>query len=179
MIRLDVGMSPATWGVWLGCLVPSIAVLHVPLLALSWMLFTSAEMPGLGLLMLLPVLALDALLAAVIVHHYTSAFWLDGRVLIRRTVTGRRYCDLSVAHVGAESAQPQWAGAAVQVLPRLVAQVPGHPPVRMWLRDPARKGALLPPHQLAALAQAIDPALAHPVARRLWDLASDPLGGAL
>ncbi|WP_146087551.1 hypothetical protein [Thermomonospora echinospora] len=54
---------------------------------------------------------------------------------------------------------------------------PGHAPVRMWLREPARKGALLPQKQLVALAQAIDPTMQHPVARRLHELAADPLGG--
>ncbi|XRQ04117.1 hypothetical protein ACN3XK_47155 [Actinomadura welshii] len=65
------------------------------------------------------------------------------------------------------------------MLPRLVVRAPGRAPVRMWLREPARGGALLPSGQLALLARAVDPDLRHPVAGRLWELASDPLRGVL
>ncbi len=179
MIRLDVGLSPSGWGVWLGCMVPTFAVLSLLMLVPGWLFLTSSEIPAVGLVLVLPALLLDVFLVAALAHHYRNAFWLDGRVLVRRTLTGRTRYDLTLAHVGAESAQPQWAGTATQVLPRLIVQLPGRPPLRMWLRDPARKSALLPPHQLAALAQAIDPTLHHPVAHRLWTLSSDPFGGTL
>lgn len=176
MLRLQVGPPAAVWVVWLGCLAPVVALLSVVIGALGWMLLSSEDM-ALGVLVLLPIVLLDAFIGLMMVQHYRSAYWLDGRVLVRRVMLGRRRYDLTAAHVSADSAQPVWSSWRGGVLPRLVVQVPGQPPARMWLRDPARGGALLPPAQLAALAQAIDPGLRHPVARRLWELSASPLGG--
>ncbi|SNS54112.1 hypothetical protein SAMN05443665_1005259 [Actinomadura meyerae] len=177
-IRLDVGLPAAMWGLWLGCLVPVVALLSVVMAAVGWMLLSSEE-KALAVLVLLPFLLLDGFIGLLLVQHYRTAYWLDGRVLVRRGIRGRRRYDLTAAHVSADTAQPVWTNWRGGVLPRLVVQVGGHAPARMWLRDPARGGALLPPAQLAALAQAIDPGLRHPVARRLWELAADPLRGAL
>ncbi|MEV4670179.1 MULTISPECIES: hypothetical protein [Actinomadura] len=178
MIRLNVGFPAAMWVLWLGCLVPILALLSAVIGAVGWM-FLSSEDKALGVLILLPILLLDALCGLILVQHYRNTYWLDGRVLVRRGVRGRKRYDLTAAHVSADSAQPVWTNWRGGVLPRLVVQVPGRAPAKMWLRDPARGGAMLPPAQLAALAQAIDPGFQHPVARRLWELAADPLGGAI
>lgn len=153
MLRLQVGPPAAVWVVWLGCLAPVVALLSVVIGALGWMLLSSEDM-ALGVLVLLPIVLLDAFIGLMMVQHYRSAYWLDGRVLVRRVMLGRRRYDLTAAHVSADSAQPVWSSWRGGVLPRLVVQVPGHEPVKMWLRDPARGGALLPPGQLAVLAQA-------------------------
>ncbi|TDC63163.1 hypothetical protein E1200_23290 [Actinomadura sp. GC306] len=179
MIRLDVGMPGVMWGVWLGCLVPVIALVNLLFGALGWMFLTSSEVPGVGLVFLVPMLLIDVLVVGTLAVQYRAAYWLDGRVLVRRLMFGRRTYDLAAAHVGAETARPVWTNWRGGVLPRLVVQVPGTAPARVWLRDPSRGGALLPPGQLAALARAIDPDLRHPVAVRLWELASDPLRGAV
>ncbi|WP_329238649.1 hypothetical protein OG417_36205 [Actinoallomurus sp. NBC_01490] len=128
-----------------------------------------------GVLFLLFLVVANSIFVVSLARHYGRAFWLDGRVLIRRSVTGRKYYDLSVAHVRAESVAPRLSS---HPFPRLVVEQPGRTPVRLWLREPARKGALLPPGQLVALARAIDPGMRHPIARRLYELAADPLGGA-
>jgi hypothetical protein len=179
MIRLDVGMPGSMWAVWLGCLVPVVALVNLLLGALGWMFLTSSELPGVGVCFLLPLLMIDVLVVLTLVLQYRNAYWLDGRVLVRRLLFGRRTYDLAAAEVGAETAEPVWTNWRGGVLPRLVVRVPGTAPARIWLRDPSRGGALLPPDQLAALARAIDPDLRHPVARRLWELASDPLSGVV
>lgn len=176
MIRLEVGPPAAMWVLWLGCLVPVVAVLSVVIGALGWMLLSSEDV-ALGVLILLPVVLLDAFIGLMLVQYYRNTYWLDGRVLVRRVIMGQRRYDLTAAYVSADSAQPLWSSWRGGVLPRLVVQVPGQAPAKMWLRAPDRGGALLPPAQLAALAQAIDPGLQHPVARRLWELAANPLGG--
>jgi hypothetical protein len=145
--------------------------------ALALMFLTSSEVGQVGLLVMFPVLLLDLFIALLLLQHYRNTFWLDGRVLVRRLVFGRCRYDLSAARVSAESVQPVWTNWRGGVLPRLVVHVPGGAPAKVWLRDPARQGALLPPAQLAALARAIDPDLRHPIAGRLWQLASDPLNG--
>ncbi|TDB94390.1 hypothetical protein [Actinomadura sp. 7K534] len=179
MIRLDVGMPGSMWGVWLGCLVPVIALVNLLFGALAWMFFTASELPAVGAFFLLPLLLIDALVVLTLVLQYRNAYWLDGRIIVRRLLFGRRTYDLAAAHVSAETARPAWTNWRGGVLPRLVVQVPGTAPARIWLRDPSRGGALLPPGQLAALARAVDPDLRHPVAGRLWELASDPLRGAV
>ncbi len=178
MIRLNVGPPGPMWALWLGCLVPVTALVSLVVGALGIMLLTSEDMM-LGVVVLLPIVLLDALIGLMLVEHYRSAFWLDGRVLVRRSVLGRQRYDLTAAYVSADSARPVWSSWRGGVLPRLTVQVPGRKPTRLWLRAPARGGALLPPAQLAALAQAIDPTVRHPVARRLWELASTPFGGTL
>lgn len=167
------------WAAWLGCLIPVIAVASIAVGAVAWLFISSSELGMVGVLLLLPLLILDVSIALLLVHHYRNTYWLDGRILVRRVIVGRRSYDLSAARISAESAQPVWTTWRGGALPRLVVQVPGRAPVRLWLRDPARGGALLPPDQLAALARAIDPGLRHPVASRLQELASDPLGGIL
>ncbi|NVI91986.1 hypothetical protein [Actinomadura sp. BRA 177] len=178
MIRLNVGLPGPMWVLWLGCLVPVTALVSLVVGALGLMLLMSEDMM-LSVLALLPIVLLDALIGLMLVQHYRSAFWLDGRVLVQRSLLGRQRYDLTAAYVSADSAQPVWSSYRGGVLPRLVVQVPGRKPARLWLRAPARGGALLPPAQLAALAQAIDPTLQHPVARRLWELAYTPFGGTL
>lgn len=175
MVRLDVGPPPSLWAAWLGCLIPVIVLLNVALGVVAWLFLTSSEVGVVGALLLLPLLIVDALVAVLLIQHYRSTFWLDGRILIRRVIPGRRNYDLAAAHISTESALPMWTAWRGGVLPCLVVRVPGRAPVKLWLRDPARRGARLPPDQLAVLARAIDPGLWHPVARRLWELASDPL----
>ncbi|GAA0601007.1 MULTISPECIES: hypothetical protein [Thermomonosporaceae] len=179
MIRLHVGMPRSMRVVWLGCLVPLIALANLMLGALGWMFLTSSEVPGVGAFFLLMLLLIDVLVVLTLALQYRNAYWLDGRVLVRRLLFGRRTYDLRAAHVAAETATPVWTNWRGGVLPRLVVRAPGTAPARIWLRDPSRGGALLPPDQLAALARAIDPDLRHPVARRLWELASDPLRGVV
>ncbi|WP_396454082.1 hypothetical protein, partial [Actinomadura sp.] len=111
--------------------------------ALGVMLLTSEDMM-LGVVVLLPIVLLDALIGLMLVEHYRSAFWLDGRVLVRRSVLGRQRYDLTAAYVSADSARPVWSSWRGGVLPRLTVQVPGRKPTRLWLRAPARGGALLP-----------------------------------
>ncbi|MFA1540983.1 hypothetical protein [Actinomadura monticuli] len=177
MLRLDAGLERSMWGVWLGCFLPLTGLANLLVGAIGLMFLTSSEVPVVGVLTLLPLLLLDALVALLLLQHYRNAYWLDGRVLVRRSVLGRRRYDLAAAQVTAENVQPVWTNWRGGALPRLVVQVPGGAPAKLWLRDPARGGALLPPDQLAALARAIDPSLRHPVAQRLWHLASDPLPG--
>lgn len=179
MVRLDVGLPGSMWAVWLGCFIPMIALVTLGVAAIGLMFLTSSEMPVVGVLITLPVLILDVFIALLLVQHYRNTYWLDGRILVRRVVFGRRSYDFSAAHVSAETAQPVWTNWRGGALPRLVVQVPGSAPVRIWLRAPDRGGALLPPDQLALLARAVDPELRHPVARRLWELASDPLRGVV
>ena len=177
MLRLDVGPPGSFWVVWLGCLIPLLLLANLGFAAIGLMFLTASEFGWIGVSMLLLPLLPDALIGVILVQHYRNAYWLDGRVLVRRTVFGRRHYDLQAAAVRAESVRPEMVNWRGGVLPRLVVQVPGSAPARMWLRDPSRRGALLPPVQLAALARAIDPDLRHPVAARLWQMASDPLPG--
>lgn len=180
MIRLDVGLPRSKWVVQLGCMLPCLLFLDLILAAFSF-LFISwgksmhnlAVIPGVALLLFLAVV--NSIVVVSLARQYGKACWLDGRILIRRSVTGRKYYDLSVAHVRAESVAPPLSS---HPFPRLVVEQPGRTPMKMWLREPARKGTLFPPEQLVALAQAIDPVVQHPVARRLYELAADPLGGA-
>ncbi|MFA1544671.1 hypothetical protein [Actinomadura chokoriensis] len=179
MLRLDVGLPRSMWTVWLSCLLPTIALANLMVGAISLMFLTSSEFGVIGVFLLLPLLILDVFIALMLLHHYRDASWLDGRVLVRRLVFARRRYDLAAAQVSAESVQPVWTNWRGGVLPRLVVQVPGRAPAKLWLRDPARRGALLPSAQLAALARAIDPDLRHPIAGKLWQLASDPLPGII
>ncbi|WP_190868594.1 hypothetical protein [Actinomadura sp. RB99] len=174
MLRLNIGPPRSMWIAWLGCLAPMTALLNLALGALCGAFITDGELRIIGVLMLLPLLLLDGLVALMSVQYYRGAFWLDGRVLVRRVLPGHRRYDLSTARITVESAEPAWTSWRGGVLPRLVVQEPGGPSVRMWLRDPARRGALLPPDQLTALAQAIDPRLQHPIATHLHHLAANP-----
>ncbi|MFD0902033.1 hypothetical protein [Actinomadura sediminis] len=179
MIRLGTGPPTSTWAALLGCLLPMVAIVNLGMGALCWTFITSSELNTIGAVLLVPLLALDAFIALMLVQHYRNAYWLDGRVLVRRVLTGRRRYDVSASTVTVESASPAWTTWYGGALPRLVVRPASGAPVRMWLRDPTRQGTLLPPDHLAALARAIDPALRHPVAARLWQLASDPLAGPL
>lgn len=83
------GRPPAAvWVVWLGCLAPVVALLSVVIGALGWMLLASEDM-ALGVLVLLPIVLLDAFIGLMRVQHYRSTYWLDGRVLVRRVILGR------------------------------------------------------------------------------------------
>lgn len=177
MLRLDVGLPRSMRAAWLGCLIPVTVLANLLAGAIGWWFVSASGIGVLGVLLMLPFLILDALIVSLLVQHYRNTYWLDGRVLVRRLVFGRRSYDLSAARISAESIQPVWTAWRGGVLPRLVVQVPGRAAVKVWLRDPARRGALLPPEQLARLAEAIDPSLRHPVARGLRELACDPFGG--
>ncbi|TDC84159.1 hypothetical protein [Actinomadura sp. 7K507] len=179
MVRLDVGWPKGTWVAYLGCAIPALVLVNLVVGAIGLMFLTSSEFPWIGVVMMLPFLILDMWIALALAYHYKNAFWVDGRVLVQRALFGRRSHDLSAAQVSVETARPMMATWLGSALPRLVVRVPGRPPVKVWLRDPFRGGTLLPPHQLATLAQAIAPDLRHPVAHRLWTLASDPLNGII
>ncbi|QKG24711.1 hypothetical protein [Actinomadura verrucosospora] len=179
MLRLNTGPSTAAWTAWLGCMGPVMLALNVALGALCAVFITDPDLQVVGALGLVPLVLLDGLIIILSVQYYRGAFWLDGRTLVRRGFPGRRRYDLTSAEVTVESAQPLWTPWRGGVLPRLIVRTSGGGTVRMWLRDPVRRGALLPPDQLAALAQAIDPWFRHPVAGRLRQLAADPLHGTL
>ncbi|MBO2451279.1 hypothetical protein J4573_29590 [Actinomadura barringtoniae] len=173
MLRLNVGWPRGLWIFQLGCAFPVVMLAELFLVYVATM-FISWDQAILGILVLVFAVASIPTYIALLAWRYGQAFWLDGRVLIRRSVTGRKHYHLPEAKVSAESVAPNLSS---NPLPRLVIDQPGRPRVRLWLREPNRRGALLPPEQLTALAHAIDPTLQHPVARRLHDLASDPLGG--
>ncbi|WP_433142398.1 hypothetical protein ACQPZ8_46165 [Actinomadura nitritigenes] len=148
MLRLNIGPPRSMWIAWLGCLAPMTALLNLALGALCGAFITDGELRVIGVLMLLPLLLLDVLVALMSVQYYRGAFWLDGRVLVRRVLPGHRRYDLSTARITVESAEPAWTS---------------------W-----RGGVLPPPDQLTALAQAIDPHLQHPIATHLHHLATNP-----
>jgi hypothetical protein len=163
------------WIVQLGCVIPLLLLAELFLTFIGGMFISWGQgMQIVGVLAWGFVAVSLSGLAVSLGWRLGQAFWLDGRVLIRRSLTGRKRYDLARAQVRAESVAP---GMTTRPLPRLVVEVPGHGRVRMWLREPTRQAALLPPEQLVALARAIDPSLQHPVARRLQELAADPLGG--
>ncbi|WP_157429715.1 hypothetical protein [Actinomadura oligospora] len=175
MLRLNTGWPRSLWIVQLGCTLPVLVLCELMLTLIATMFLNAGGgMSIFGVFALVFAVGSISAFAAVLAWRYGQAFWLDGRVLIRRSVTGRKHFDLSQAQVRAESIAPSMAA---RPMPRLVVEVPGGARVKMWLREPTRRGALLPPEQLVALARAIDPSLQHPLARRLYELASDPLGG--
>lgn len=175
MLRLNVGWPRGLWIFQLGCAVPAVLLGELMLTLIATMFIRwGSGMQVIGILALVFVVVSTFGFVGIHCWRYGQAFWLDGRLLIRRSVTGRKHYDLSEAQVRAESVAPSMSS---RPLPRLIVEQPGRGQVKMWLREPSRKGALLPPDQLVALAQAIDPDLQHPVAQRLHTLAADPLGG--
>src|SRR5262245_41791285 len=107
MIRLDVGLRRSQWGFRLGCQLPFVLAADLLVGTISLMFIRWGEYgPLLSVPFLLWLVAYNAMFAASLARSYGRGFWLDGRVLIRRSVTGREYYDLSVAHVRAESVAP-------------------------------------------------------------------------
>ncbi|MFB4297870.1 hypothetical protein [Actinomadura sp. NTSP31] len=174
-MRLTLGPGPLTWAAFTVMLVLLVPVWGVGLVVLTiafggW---------GTGFFVALP-LSLVVLAPAVVLSAriYRRAWWLDGTVLVQRKVRGELRCDLSTAQVAAEAA-PAILLRGPELLPRLVAGQRGRQPLRLWLRDPDRRRALLPAAELLALAQAVshgredDPRIA-PIAEGLRALAADP-----
>ncbi|SEG93401.1 hypothetical protein SAMN04489712_13844 [Thermomonospora echinospora] len=92
MIRLDVGLPRSRWFALLGCLLPCLVLAELVLAAISVMFIgweAGMEVPGVLFLVFLVVA--NSIVAVSLARHYGNAFWLDGRVLIRRSVTGRRH----------------------------------------------------------------------------------------
>jgi hypothetical protein len=174
-IRLAVGPSAMAWLAYAILVALTLPFWIVPLSAISGL---GPQARPFVWLVLVASLVLCGAIAWLGVKLYRSAYWLDGTVLVQRRVRGWRRVDLSTAKVDAEAVAPSPAGVG-QPLPQLVAQQPGHEPIRLWLRDPDRRSAPLPPGQLLALAAAIthgrgDDPQARRIADALRGMAHDP-----
>ncbi|QKG25069.1 hypothetical protein [Actinomadura verrucosospora] len=173
--RLSAGPGPIAWAAYL-----LLVLLCLPVLVLAFLLLVGVLTGGGGasLVGLVVAAAFCGVVVLLGARLYQRAWWLEGTVLVQRRVGRNRRCDLSTAWVSVESVSPSPL-ALTSALPRLVAWHDGEEPIRLWLRDPDRRRALLPALELAALAQAItygredDPRF-HPIAGGLHALATDP-----
>jgi|GEM_PF-1893801 len=177
-MRLSVGPKGWAWAAfWALCSVTLPLWIMLPLAVAN--IVQDFSLPSLVLL-LFP-LGICAFVVVFGITIYNRAFWLDGSVLVQRRVGRKRKCDLSGAEVWIEKISPNPAGTTAE-LPRLVARTPGGPTLRLWLRDPDRRRAMLPPRELLALADAISAggdrgSQVNSVITFLRRMATDPLLG--
>ncbi|MFI0351777.1 hypothetical protein [Actinomadura sp. 9N407] len=175
-LRISVGPGALAWSLF------SVAfVLTLPLWLVALVAFV-AIFDGGGLVAAVLFVLLVAICGSVLVFgmlQYERAYRLEGTVLVQRRTGRARRCDLSTAWVRMDALSPDYAGRTA-ALPQLIAWHDGHAPIRLWLRDPYRRRAMLPPHELLALANSIaygregDPRIA-PIVDWLREMARQPL----
>lgn len=178
-MRISTGTNATTWARF-----AFMALLMIPAFLFGLLVGISmiSVWPPFGVFMILMSLVILGALAFLWARFYQQAYWLEGTVLIQRRPFGSRRCDLSRAHVIAESVSPNSPYNAAP-LPRLTAVEPGGRPIRLWLRAPERRNALLPAGELLALAAAITYRRPHDeqarfIAEGLRRLADNPFGAA-
>jgi len=128
-----------------------VTLLAVPMLPIA-SLITFLAWRDMGAPIGVVLLGCCAVILYSLVRMHRGRSWLEGTVVVQQRLIGNRRCDLRTAEVRSDVVSP---GPLVPALPCLIVGEKGRDLIRVWLRDPARGQALLPPDRLRALAHAL------------------------